>query len=100
MQQKWGNLFTKNNKLKGFYIPGLEEGPIIAITEEAGKALMSIKYRSEGKAVLPSDNHKAINFLKANGFVETSSKGTRMIKGPSVDWAPQNIYSRIGGNYG
>jgi len=93
-------LLIKEGKLQGYYIPGLEEGPIIATNTDAGKNLMSIKYESEEKAVMPSSNEEGIEFLESNGFLRSSTKGTRMIKGPSVKWTPENIYSRIGGNFG
>ena len=61
---------------------------------------MNLKYASEDKAVLPSDNAVAIHYLKHNGFIETGKKGTRMILGNELPWQPQMIYSRIGGNLG
>ena len=45
-------------------------------------------------------NQSGIDFLLMNGFVVTNKKGTRMIKGIDIEWNPQNIFSRIGGNYG
>ena len=52
------------------------------------------------KAVIPAENKAGIEFLKQNGFVESQTKGTRMILGNEVPWFPKKIYSRIGGNFG
>lgn len=92
-------LYVADNILQGFYMPDLGEGPIIAETKEAGIDLMKIKYDHVDKAVLPAENAIAIDFLKENGFAETS-KGLRMILGNDFNWQPASIYSRIGGNIG
>ncbi len=92
-------VYVENNKVRGYYIPGLKEGLIFANTDEAGLELMKLKYTSVDKAALPSDNQAGIEFLKQNGFVETK-KGTRMIFGKDLDWNPKKMFSRIGGNLG
>ena len=92
-------VYVENNKVLGYYIPGLKEGLIFADNDEAGLELMKLKYASVDKAVLPSDNHAGIEFLQQNGFVETK-KGTRMILGKDLDWNPKKMFSRIGGNLG
>ncbi len=89
-----------NNKLTGYYLPGLGEGPIVANTKQAGLELMKIKCLRNNKIVLPEDNQTGVGFLKQNGFVKTETKGTRMILGKEIYWKPENIYSRIGGNFG
>jgi len=92
-------LYIEYNKVLGYYIPDFKEGLIFADTEEAGLELMKIKYSKVDKAVLPSNNTVGLTFLKQNGFVETK-KATRMILGKDIDWKPEKIYSRIGGNLG
>jgi GNAT superfamily N-acetyltransferase len=92
-------LYVDNGNVLGFYIPGLKEGLIYAITEEAGIALMNLKYAKIDKAVLPAANATGIDFLLQNGFSEIR-KGSRMIFGKDIDWKPQKIFSRIGGNFG
>ena len=81
-------------------MPDLGEGLINAETDSAGLELMKVKYSQIDKSVLPSDNVVGIEYLKKNGFVETDTKGTRMILGNDIDWKPEKIFSRIGGNYG
>lgn len=93
-------LYTTEHHVLGFYLPDFGEGLIMADSNEAGLELMKLKYGSVDKAVLPVDNTVGINFLKENGFVETPAKGLRMILGEDFFWQPENIYSRIGGNFG
>ncbi len=93
-------IYVENKEVKGYYLPDLGEGLIFAVTDNAGLELMKIKYSMIDKAVLPSDNVAGTDFLKHNGFIETDTKGTRMILGKNIDWKPEKIFSRIGGNYG
>ena len=93
-------LYIKKNNLEGYYIPELREGLIYAQTEEAGLELMNLKYSQSDKAVIPIENVIGIEFLKQNGFVETPTKGTRMILGKDLEWDPSMMYSRIAGNFG
>jgi len=61
---------------------------------------MKTKYSKADKAVIPSENQIGIDFLKKNGFILSETKGKRMILGKNIDWKPECIFSRIGGNYG
>ena len=92
-------LIIVDNQLWAYYLPTLGEGPIISQTEEAGLDLMRLKYEGIDKAVLPLENTTGIIFLLENGFVQVS-KGARMIFGKEIQWKPEMIYSRIGGNFG
>jgi len=92
-------VYAENNKVIGFYLPDLKEGLIYADSDKAGLELMKLKYAKVDKAVLPSDNIAGIDFLRQNGFTETR-KGTRMILGKELEWNPQKIFGRIGGNLG
>jgi len=93
-------VYTQQNKVLGYYIPTLKEGPIIAVNKEAGLELMKLKYRTSEKAVIPVENISALEFLQANGFKPTETRGTRMLIGNEIYWKPANIYSRAGGNFG
>lgn len=93
-------LFIRNNKVEGYYLPHLKEGPVIADTEEAGLALMEVKYAKADRATLPIGNTTGIKFLQENGFVRRNKTGTRMVWGRDINWKPTKIYSRIGGNFG
>jgi GNAT superfamily N-acetyltransferase len=93
-------VYIQQNKVLGYSIPTLKEGPIIAITKEAGLELMKVKYRTSEKAVIPAENISALEFLQANGFKPMETRGTRMMIGNEISWEPTNIYSRAGGNFG
>jgi len=102
LKEKTSNslLFINEGKLQGYYIPGIGEGLIVADNERAGIELMKIKYANADKAVIPVENTVGIRFLKENGFLETETKGTRMILGDDIVWKPEMIFSRIAGNFG
>lgn len=92
-------LFVGKGKVLGYYLSDLKEGLINAETDEAGLELMNLKYGKTDKAVLPSENATGISFLKQRGFGEVR-KGSRMILGKELNWNPQMMFSRIGGNLG
>jgi len=92
-------LYVKNGKVVGYYMPGLKEGLIFADTNEAGLELMKLKYAKTDKAALPANNIEGLEFLKQKGFVKTA-QWTRMVFGKDLNWNPQKMYSRIGGNFG
>jgi GNAT superfamily N-acetyltransferase len=93
-------VFYADNMIQGLFIPNLGEGPIFALTTDAGKELMRFKYSSVDKATIPSENQAGIEFIKELGFIETNTVGKRMIFGKDIDWKPEMIYNRIGGNFG
>jgi GNAT superfamily N-acetyltransferase len=93
-------LYVENRKLLGYYIPGLGEGLIVGDNKKSGLELMKIKHSTADKAVIPYENQTAIKFLKANGFKESETTGTRMIMGNEIQWKPEKVFGRIGGNYG
>lgn len=93
-------IYLDNNVLKGYYLPRLGDGMIFAENEIAGIELMKLKYSTIDKAVLPAENIAGVEFLKQNGFGEPKLEGKRMILGEAIEWNPEKIYGRIGGNYG
>jgi GNAT superfamily N-acetyltransferase len=93
-------LYIDNETVIGYYLPFLGEGAIYAQEKSVGLELMNIKYSIVDKAVIPSENEIGIAYLKQNGFFESDTKGKRMILGESLNWKPNCIFSRIGGNYG
>ncbi len=94
------SLYVSDSALLGYYIPGVGEGPLIALTVEAGLDLMIFKYTGVSKAVLPAENITGLGYLRSLGFEITSTRGTRMVMGADIAWEPEKIYSRIGGNLG
>ncbi len=97
---KNASLYISDSALLGYYIPGVGEGPVIALTGEAGLELMKLKYASVSKAVLPAENITGLGCLRSLGFEITTTRGTRMVMGADIAWDPGKIYSRIGGNFG
>ena len=81
-------------------MPELREGLIVADTSNAGLELMKMKYSRSDQAAIPEENKTGIDYLLKNGFIITNKKVTRMVKGNDINWIPQKIFSRIGGNFG
>ena len=92
-------LYVKQNTLRGFYLPTLGEGVIIADAPEAGIALMKKKFVTHKNFCIPTDNEEGINFLTRHGYQEFR-RASRMILGQKLPWNGSRIYSRIGGNLG
>jgi len=94
-----GRFIKNNGVLEGYYLPTLGEGYIVATRPEVGLALMRLKHRNGGVAVVPEENREAMRYLIENGYSEYR-RGTRMIYGEPLPWRPEMIYGRIGGNLG
>ncbi|MDA3891668.1 MAG: GNAT family N-acetyltransferase [Salinivirgaceae bacterium] len=93
-------VYLDKNQVKGYFLPNLGEGVIIAEDKITGEELMKVKYNTTDKAVLPLENKAGIKYLTQNGFVEIPSRGTRMVYGINVEWQPKMIFSRLGPNFG
>lgn len=93
-------MYIDNETVKGYYLPFLGEGAIYAQEESVGLELMKIKYSTVDKAVIPSENEIGVEYLKQNGFIKSDTQVKRMILGKDINWKPNCIFSRIGGNYG
>ncbi|MCF2490956.1 GNAT family N-acetyltransferase [Dyadobacter sp. CY347] len=92
-------LYVADGQVLGFYIPGWGDGPIIAISEAAGAALIKKRAQDENAAILPSDHAFAINCLQALSFKEYRTS-RRMFLGEKRIWQPTGIYNRISGQLG
>lgn len=92
-------VYETRQTIHGYYLPGLREGTILADSEAAGLELMAFKYQDIHKAVLPADNEAGRRFLKAHGFKQVSI-ARRMVLGDVFSFHPENVYSRIAGNFG
>ncbi len=93
-------VYDSSKGIEGFFVPGLSEGPIIATTKESAWTLLALKCTLSSKVVLPENNLNGMECLKDIGFIRIPKKGTRMIFGEKLPWKSNNIYNRIGGNYG
>lgn len=93
-------IVVDQNTIQGYYIPTLQEGPIIARDETAAASLIQFKHASGiTKAAFPEINIHATQLLTDLGFKEYM-KSSRMYLGKPLTWQPAKIYSRIGGNLG
>nr|WP_284040284.1 GNAT family N-acetyltransferase [Sphingobacterium sp. lm-10] len=93
-------VFMKEEKITGYHIPFLGEGPIYALDVEAGISLMELHYSLTNKAVVPSQNADAIAYLKKQGFEHVGLNGKRMVWGADIAWNPSQVFGRINGAYG
>jgi len=77
-------VYIEDDEVKGYYLPQLGDGPIIAASKEIGIELMKVKYSDAVKAVIPEQNKVAIKFLKNNGYELSNTRGIRMIRGEDI----------------
>lgn len=95
-----GWVYEIDTTIKGYFLPDFGEGTIIAGDEDAGLELLKLKLSLKPcKAVVPAENHKAIQLLESAGF-EKFNRAKRMIFGKAIQWKPELIFSRAGGFYG
>lgn len=93
-------VFMEDEKISGYHIPFLGEGPIYALNATAGISLMQLHYGLTDKAVIPAKNTDAIAYLEKQGFQRIGLNGKRMVWGAEIDWQPEYVFSRINGAYG
>jgi len=83
--------------LTGFFLPGLENGPILALDATIGLELLQYKLsRGCVSVVVPTANQPALDFLIRSGFV-VDNTAPRMALGAELDWKPAGVFSRAGG---
>lgn len=92
-------LFVKQGRVKGYYLPSLGNGLIIAENEHAGIALMHYRLENNYYGILPSANKAGILFLEQNGLTQFRIS-RRMFIGKKRNWKKENIYNRISGQLG
>ncbi len=84
----------------GYYLPQMANGPVIASSDGAGVGLMHHRLSTGAQAfVIPEANKAAAEFLRCQGFVETS-RAPRMALGADVNWQPEHVYCRGSGYCG
>ncbi len=101
LEQHYKNCLVvfEEGSLKGFYMPTLGEGLVIADTSTAGFELMKLRTSVVKKICIPVDNAHGVDLLTNHGFKEVR-KASRMVLGEKLEWNGSKIYSRIGGNLG
>jgi GNAT superfamily N-acetyltransferase len=91
---------SASGSVDGFFLPRLGTGPVIALADEAGLALMQHKLSLGAQAcVVPDGNQPAMDYLLSQGFIETS-RAPRMALGGDVDSQPRMVYCRGAGYCG
>jgi len=92
-------VFVSNGEFKGYYMPGLSEGLVVALDEIAGLQLMQFRLLNHALAILPVDNTAAARFLDQQGY-KVFRKARRMRLGEYRTWHPAYIYNRVSGQIG
>jgi GNAT superfamily N-acetyltransferase len=92
-------LYVEGSSLKGFYLPGWGEGPVIAENAEAGNALLYTRSITAERTVFPEENEAAAEYLSSRGNT-MYRKAARMRIGRKIAWQPETIYSRVAGAIG
>lgn len=87
--------------IQGYYAPAFFDGPVVAMTEEAGTQLLCLKHQEPGRrSVMPIDNQAAHRFMQEQGYEVTGYTLMRMVWGESINWQPTHIYGQIHGSFG
>lgn len=94
-----GFVYCEGQTVEGFYLPAFGNGPIIANTQSAGIALLTLHLKSYHHVILPIDNKTAVDFLYSQGLKQFNTiKRMRLGKYRPVKFS--NLYNRTGGNKG
>lgn len=96
-----GQVWIQDGQVRGFFLPKLGDGLIIADTVAAGTGLLAWKHnRTPGlNAGLPEANEAAVQYLETMGYT-TFRKAPRLFLDSDTARRPEMIYSRIGGYVG
>jgi GNAT superfamily N-acetyltransferase len=94
-----GFVYMDNHKIKGFYLPTLGDGLIVARNPSAGLELLKLHLKSNDKVNYPVNNSFATDFLYSNGFKEYDLV-KHMRLGKARPFKLDYIYNRISGSVG
>jgi GNAT superfamily N-acetyltransferase len=96
----WVYVASNRKYVRGYFLPYLGDGIIVAEDEEAGTALMKLRMATlETGAVLPAGN-KAGNRLLSELNIELKSSATRMVRQGDDPLNQEMVFNRIGGHVG
>jgi ribosomal protein S18 acetylase RimI-like enzyme len=99
-QRGWVCAGPGKGELRGYYLPDLGEGTIMARDAEAGAALMAVRLATtDVRPVVPAGNDAANEFLRASGF-ELQSSAARMVRHGDDPMVPSMVFNRVGGHLG
>lgn len=89
-----------DNDIRGFYLPELGEGLVVARDAEAGQVLMQSRLAEANAApVLPAGNQAAQQWLKNMG-AKLKNSTARMVRNGADPLKPKMLFNRIGGHLG
>jgi GNAT superfamily N-acetyltransferase len=93
----WVSQAGNHEPISGFFLPSLENGPILARDAVTGLELLQFKLGSGcTSVVVPSSNHPTLDLLLGSGF-QIENTAPRMTLGVELDWKPEGVFSRGGG---
>ncbi len=96
----WVHQASPRQAVGGFFLPELDEGPIIARETQAGLALLRFKVRhGRSSFAIPSANQAAIDVMIGAGF-NVRYTLPRMVLGPELNWHPEGVFGRAAGYCG
>jgi len=96
----WVYAGSERGKVRGFFLPKLGEGTIVAQDAEAGSALMKLRLaKTKTAPVLPAGNSAANRFLIDSGL-KTRSSAVRMVRNGDDPLDHDMVFNRIGGHLG
>ncbi len=93
LSQGFKYLDSKGN-ISGFYLPTFGNGMILAMSDQAGRALLRFKH-STGQtiSVLSEENQAGVDFCEEMNFTKTAAS-MRMYFGAYTEWHPACTFSR------
>jgi GNAT superfamily N-acetyltransferase len=95
-----GGIVIDDGDLRGFYLPAMDEGLVVAGDAEAGLALMQLRMATSDKSVvLPAGNEMANAYLLDQGLV-VRRRLARMVRNGADPLNQQMLFNRIGGHVG
>lgn len=95
-----GYVIRHAGTIRGFYLPDMGNGMIIANDPGAGLDLLRLKHSSgDRSSVFPEENRAASKLLLSCGFTEYD-RSARMCLGKKYSWKPEGVYCRIAGYIG
>ena len=95
-----GGWVINDGSLRGFYLPAMDEGLVVARDAEVGIALMQLRMSTSDKAVvLPAGNEAANDYLLGQGL-EVKRRLARMVRNGADPLNQQMLFNRIGGHVG
>ena len=96
----WVYTGSEGKVIRGFFLPNLGEGTIVAQDTEAGTALMKLRLeKAQTAPVLPAGNLAANSVLSGSGL-KIKRSATRMVRNGDDPLKQDMVFNRTGGHLG